>query len=119
MQSRRLPVSFLGLLPLIFLGIAGCASGGSEVNSTTGTAWGAATSEMAVRTFMDAANAEDFATMSNLFGTSDGPAVEVIAPHMPPRACSKSSRSPKRANSSPALRQVTVTAVLIRNGVAP
>lgn len=76
MQSRRLPVSFLGLLPLIFLGIAGCASGGSEVNSTTGTAWGAATSEMAVRTFMDAANSEDFATMSNLFGTSDGPAVK-------------------------------------------
>jgi hypothetical protein len=30
---------------------------------------------MAVRSFMDAANVEDFTTMSNLFGTADGPAV--------------------------------------------
>ncbi|MEJ2482818.1 MAG: hypothetical protein P8049_06805 [Gemmatimonadota bacterium] len=67
---------FVALLPAIFLGIAGCASGGSEINSTTGTAWGAATPEMAVRNFMDAANSEDFATMSNLFGTAEGPAVE-------------------------------------------
>ncbi len=76
MQIIRPPVRFLGLLAAIHMGIAGCASGGSEINSTTGAAWGAATSEMAVRTFMDAANVEDFGTMSNLFGTADGPAME-------------------------------------------
>jgi hypothetical protein len=56
--------------------VSACASGGGEVNPSSGSAWGAATSEMAVRSFLDAANVEDYGTMSNLFGTADGPAVE-------------------------------------------
>ena len=38
--------------------------------------YGAPTSEMAVRGFLDGANAEDYVQMSDLFGTDDGPAVE-------------------------------------------
>lgn len=64
------------LFAALVLWSAGCASGGSDVNPASGSPWGAATSEMAVRSFLDAANVEDFETMSNLFGTSDGPAVE-------------------------------------------
>jgi len=75
-RNLRPAIRFVGILPAICLGISGCASGGSEINSTTGAAWGAATAEMAVRSFMDAANIEDFATMSNLFGTAEGPAME-------------------------------------------
>ena len=64
------------LIAALVLWGAGCASGGGDVNPASGSPWGAATSEMAVRSFLDAANVEDFGTMSKLFGTSDGPAVE-------------------------------------------
>jgi hypothetical protein len=74
MRALTNPTRILGLLPALVVGVASCASGGSEYNSAGG-AWGGATSEMAVRSFMDAANVEDFTTMSNLFGTADGPAV--------------------------------------------
>jgi hypothetical protein len=74
-MSRRRAGSAALIAALVLWG-AGCASGGGDVNPASGSPWGAATSEMAVRSFLDAANVEDFETMSNLFGTSDGPAVE-------------------------------------------
>ncbi len=37
--------------------------------------YGAATSEMAVRGFLDGANTDDYGRMADLFGTADGPAV--------------------------------------------
>lgn len=72
-RRRGIPAA---LSAVLVLWSGGCASGGSEVNPASGSAWGAATSEMAVRGFLDAANVEDFETMTNLFGTSDGPAVD-------------------------------------------
>ena len=38
--------------------------------------YGAPTSEMAVRGFLDGANAGNYQQMSDLFGTDDGPAIE-------------------------------------------
>lgn len=52
----------------------GCAS--SRVASSTGLLYGASTSELAVRGFLEGANAEDYQQMSSLFGTRDGPAVD-------------------------------------------
>lgn len=66
------------LVPLVVAasGLSSCASsgggGGGRANGTPG----AATSEMAVRDFLDAASAEDYSRMINLFGTADGLAVD-------------------------------------------
>lgn len=51
----------------------GCAS--SHI-ATAETEDGAATSEIAVHSFLDAANAEDYRHMGLLFGTREGPAVD-------------------------------------------
>ena len=53
--------------------LAGCST-----NSAGGgnASYGAPTSEMAVRGFLDGANADDYTRMSNLFGTDKGPAIE-------------------------------------------
>jgi hypothetical protein len=42
----------------------------------SGGAYGASTSELAVRGFLDGANANDYTRMSDLFGTDRGPAVK-------------------------------------------
>ena len=41
-----------------------------------GASYGAPTSELAVRGFLDGANAGDYSGMSELFGTDKGPAIE-------------------------------------------
>jgi hypothetical protein len=41
-----------------------------------GAAYGAPTSELAVRGFLDGANVGDYTGMSNLFGTDKGPAID-------------------------------------------
>lgn len=66
------------LLALVFVitGLSSCASSGSQESAGANAAAGAATSEMAVRGFLDAANAEDFNRMIYLFGTADGLAVD-------------------------------------------
>lgn len=48
----------------------------SHSASSPGAQFGAPTSEMAVRSFLDGANVEDFQQMSDVFGTADGPAVD-------------------------------------------
>ena len=53
---------------------AACASSGPA--RATGGPYGAVSSEAAVRGFLDAANAEDFRRMGQLFGTARGPAVD-------------------------------------------
>lgn len=64
------------LLVLVIPGLSSCASSGSGSGGGANTAVGAATSEMAVRGFLDAANAEDYDRMIYLFGTADGLAVD-------------------------------------------
>ena len=57
-------------------GLSSCASSSSGGSGGVGAAAGAATSEMAVRGFLDAANVEDYSRMMNLFGTENGLAVD-------------------------------------------
>ena len=66
------------LVPLAFAAssLSSCASSGSGGAEWSNAAPGAATSEMAVRSFLDAANSEDYSRMMNLFGTADGLAVD-------------------------------------------
>lgn len=52
---------------------AGCASGSAAARSGE---YGSATSEMAVRGFLDGAAVKDYSRMMRLFGTADGPAVD-------------------------------------------
>lgn len=52
---------------------AGCASNPSDER---GADYGSATSEMAVRSFLDGARAKDYSRMMRLFGTAAGPAVD-------------------------------------------
>lgn len=58
---------------LVAATLTGCSSRTAMQGSS---AYGASTSEMAVRGFLDGANADDYQQMSGLFGTDDGPAVE-------------------------------------------
>ena len=68
------------LVPLAYCcltSLSSCASSGSGGGRMVRTRTpGAATSEMAVRSFLDAANSEDYSHMMNLFGTADGLAVD-------------------------------------------
>lgn len=66
------------LVALVFVatGLSSCASSGSGGSAGANETAGAATSEMAVRGFLDAANAEDYNRMIYLFGTADGLAVD-------------------------------------------
>ena len=66
-------VPFLGIL--LALAALGCASGGSG-SAGGGDAWGAATAEDAVRSFLDAAKRDDYRAMAALFGSSQGPALQ-------------------------------------------
>jgi hypothetical protein len=72
-RIRRRPRTAASLAALVSAAaLAGCASG--RVPSD-GAMYGAATSEMAVRGFLDGANTDDYGRMADLFGTADGPAV--------------------------------------------
>ncbi len=77
-RISRAPIA--GIMPLsvalVALGLTGCASSGGGGNSRSNGVAGAATSEMAVRGFLDAANVADYSRMINLFGTADGLAVD-------------------------------------------
>ena len=59
---------------VLMVALGGCSTHGSNQGGTVSA--GASTSEMAVRGFLDGANAEDYQRMSDLFGTKDGPAVD-------------------------------------------
>lgn len=65
-MKRILP----GTTALLLL-LSGCASGGL---SSDPSAYGAASADIAVRSFLDATADEDYARMGRLFGTRDGPA---------------------------------------------
>lgn len=66
-----------GLAVLAAAMVVATVSGCSTRTSTQGSAdHGASTSEMAVRGFLDGANADDYQQMSDLFGTDKGPAVD-------------------------------------------
>lgn len=71
MQRRRL--TRMRVIVLVAAVAAGCSA---RTTSQSGSSYGAPTSEMAVRGFLDGANAEDYGQMSDLFGTEKGPAVE-------------------------------------------
>ncbi len=60
---------------LVASGLSACASSGGGSASDRDVP-GAATSELAVRSFLDAANREDYSGMMDLFGTENGPAVD-------------------------------------------
>lgn len=74
---RHMQVS---LTALVVLAMTACGSSSRQVDragSPAGQqAYGANTSEQAVRTFLDAAAADDYPRMWAVFGTKDGPAVE-------------------------------------------
>lgn len=73
---RRVPTLWRVVNPLLVLalavGVPGCASGGGQVYADD--AYGAGTPELAVSSFLTAANQSDYRTMANLFGTEEGPA---------------------------------------------
>jgi hypothetical protein len=72
-RIRRRPRTAASLAALVSAAaLAGCASGRAP---SDGAMYGAATSEMAVRGFLDGANTDDYGRMADLFGTADGPAV--------------------------------------------
>jgi hypothetical protein len=63
----------LAAAALVAASLAGCSA---KSAGPSGSPYGASTSELAVRGFLDGANAEDYTRMMNLFGTASGPAVE-------------------------------------------
>jgi hypothetical protein len=73
-RFARARSAWLILLVFVASGLSSCASSGGSGGGSA--AAGAATSEMAVRDFLDAANAEDYNRMIYLFGTADGLAVD-------------------------------------------
>ncbi len=78
-QETRVARKRHGFDPLGVLGVGltllvvGCSS--HSAGSPAGE-YGSATSEMAVRGFLDGAGAKDYGRMMKLFGTSSGPAVD-------------------------------------------
>lgn len=65
--------------PILALALQGCASstsssGGVPVGQSASARYGAASAEEAVRSFLDAAQAQEYGQMRRLFGTQDGPA---------------------------------------------
>ena len=58
------------------LAVAAASACSTKSATQTGATYGASTSEMAVRGFLDSANVDDYQRMSGLFGTDKGPAVE-------------------------------------------
>ena len=72
-QTPYRPLTALAAVVLAAVSLAGCSTrASSQVDSSSGSP----TSEMAVRGFLDGANADDYSRMSALFGTDEGPAVE-------------------------------------------
>ena len=63
----------MGMIALVAVIAGGCSA---KTTSQSGSTYGASTSEMAVRGFLDGANADDYGRMSDVFGTDAGPAVE-------------------------------------------
>ncbi len=63
-----------GLVCLATLWLAGCASGGGTAGQASD--YGAASAERVVAEFLEAARADDYQVMMNLFGTAEGPAPE-------------------------------------------
>ena len=61
----------IGLVTALVAG--GCASGSTTAG---GAEYGSATSEIAIREFLDGARVKDYGRMMRVFGTSSGPAVD-------------------------------------------
>ncbi len=77
MSARPIPRrAVVPLLLLASVAAAACASSGPT--RTSAGPFGAVSSEAAVRGFLDAANAEDYSRMGQLFGTERGPAVNAL-----------------------------------------
>lgn len=72
-MSRPGPGPAAWLLLLAAAVWSGCAGGGSELTSSP-SEYGAPTAEQAIRTFLDAAEAEEYPRMGRMFGTRQGPA---------------------------------------------
>jgi hypothetical protein len=68
----RTPGRWLGVA--LAIAVAGACS--TKTATRTDATYGASASELAVRGFLDSANADDYQRMSDLFGTDKGPAVE-------------------------------------------
>jgi hypothetical protein len=65
--------------PTLAVSLPGCASSKSSGNATpsgqsASTVYGASSAEEAVRSFLDAAQAQEYGRMRRLFGTNGGPA---------------------------------------------
>lgn len=80
MGERKLWVAALLLVgPALVTSLPGCASSKSSSSSapsgqTASTVYGASSAEEAVRSFLDAAQAQEYGRMRRLFGTNGGPA---------------------------------------------
>jgi hypothetical protein len=78
--GRKLWLAALVLAgPTLAISLLGCASSKSSAGTiasgqTANTVYGASSPEEAVRSFLDAAQAQEFSRMRRLFGTDGGPA---------------------------------------------
>ncbi len=70
--ERRYGVAVLAAA-MVVATVSGCST---RTSTQGGADHGASTSEMAVRGFLDGANADNYQQMSDLFGTDKGPAVD-------------------------------------------
>ncbi len=69
----------LAAVPLFAVAVSGCSSSSSSsqpAQYSTASAYGAGDAEDAIRSFLDAAAAQEYSRMRRLFGTKDGPAEE-------------------------------------------
>lgn len=73
LHMQRRWMGGLGAIALL-AAVAGCST--RSPSSSGSPSQGASTSEMAVRGFLDGANANDYGRMSDLFGTEKGPAID-------------------------------------------
>lgn len=64
---------YVAVAVMSVVALSGCSA---KSAGTSGATYGASTSELAVRGFLDASNAADYTRMSDLFGTEKGPAVK-------------------------------------------
>lgn len=78
-EGRKLWLAALVLAgPTLAISLPGCASKSSAGTTPSGqsasTVYGASSAEEAVRSFLDAAQAQEYSRMRRLFGTNGGPA---------------------------------------------
>ena len=73
LRVRQRRTTGLGMIALLAAISGGCSA---KSTSPSGSSYGASSSEMAVRSFLDGANADDYGRMSDVFGTDAGPAIE-------------------------------------------